>query len=399
METTVSNWPTECGPKVRYVTWYRDKATFQRRKGSPRVVMMSDPRSDRPAFEREYHNLMAQSANGTLVGRGASRDKTKHMDRYNETVGQLATLWRASPAFAVLGTGTANQYGRYLDRALHTVVPSSNHTFAEMPVAGMLQKHAIELRSALPKPNRLRLKTDAAFRDHHMTILRNMFHWGLTKGSVPWLQSNPFARLVTLHGKPVLNYSWSPKDWQQFLDHYPLGTQQHLAMLLLRYLGVRVSDLHLLGANNGNKSRMVEDTDPTNKTGLRIEWVEWKNSESRARPIIKRRSLKVHPDLLKALKATPGALDRPTFLVSRLGKHYSIESIGDMFNRWCADAGLKIGTRAHGVRRGGAKRLAENGATLHQIKAWGGWEALANVQRYTGAADNKVMGDGAIDKL
>jgi hypothetical protein len=143
----------------------------------------------------------------------------------------------------------------------------------------------------------------------------------------------------------------------------------------------------------------VADHRKGNKTGKRIEWIEYKNSTSEARRILKRRSLKVHPDLWDALQATPGALERPTFLVSRLGDHYKHSTIGDMFNRWCADAELPPLARAHGVRRGGAKWLSEKGASLHRIKAWGGWKELANVQRYTKDADDAQMGDDAVDVL
>jgi site-specific recombinase XerC len=394
-----ANWPADAGPKVKYVTWYRDRPTFQRRKGSPRVTMLADPRTDRPAFDREYLNMMAAQANGNLVGRGVTIDKTKHRDQFKETAGDLATLWRGSDQWKTLKRKTTTNYATFLDRALLTVMPKQNHTFGEMKVAKMLQSHAVELRGALPPRTVQKIKTEACFRDYHMAVLRNMFHWALTDGAVPWVTRNPFARLKPLHGAPVLNYAWRPENWQTFLGHYPLGTQQHLAMLVLRYLGVRVSDLHLLGANNGELSRLVRDHRKDNKTGWRIEWVEWKNSTSEARPIIKKRSVKVHPVLWNALQKTPGALERPTFLVSRYGEHYSVNSIGETFNQWCADAGLPAGARAHGVRRGGAKWLAENNGTMHQIKGWGGWATLANVQRYTGAADQAKLGDHAVDLM
>jgi hypothetical protein len=38
------------------------------------------------------------------------------------------------------------------------------------------------------------------------------------------------------------------------------------------------------------------------------------------------------------------------------------------------------------VRKAGATRLAESGASIPEIMAWGGWKTMSEVQRYTEAA-------------
>ena len=392
-------WPAEWGKRPNYVTAYRGKPTFQRRKGSPRVVMETLP-TDRVEFEREYLSMMAGAANGTLSARVAGGVQSdNHRNKHKRSLGDLATLWRASPKFQRCGLETQRAYLRCLDRVLITIDPATGAPFAHTLVPGLTQKDAIAIRDALPGPSKSRCSTDSAFRDHHMRTMRNMLHWALGEGGVDYVNRNPFARLKPLTSETEHDYAWRPRDWEKFEEFFPVGTQQRLAITLLRYLGVRVSDLADLGADNGRLSYIEDDPRPGNKTGKRIHWVEFKNRTSTAKPITKRRNLKVHPVLWAVLQRTPGALDRPTFIVSRFGRPYLHSTIGEMFNRWCVEAKLPQQARAHGVRRGTAQHMAHNGATLHQIKAFGGWRELANVQRYTRGADDGTMGDDALDSL
>jgi integrase len=54
---------------------------------------------------------------------------------------------------------------------------------------------------------------------------------------------------------------------------------------------------------------------------------------------------------------------------------------------------------AHGLRKAGATRLAEAGATDHEIMAWGAWTTLKEVQRYTKTANRKRLAMRAGDRL
>jgi hypothetical protein len=53
----------------------------------------------------------------------------------------------------------------------------------------------------------------------------------------------------------------------------------------------------------------------------------------------------------------------------------------------------------HGVRKAGATRLAESGATDHMIMVWGGWKTLKEVQRYTRAANRKLLAQQAAGNI
>jgi integrase len=95
--------------------------------------------------------------------------------------------------------------------------------------------------------------------------------------------------------------------------------------------------------------------------------------------------LPVIPELQAILDATPS--EHLTFLVTKSGRPYSGNDFSDQFRVWCDEAGLPKKCTAHGLRHAFARRMAERGATTHQIAAWTGHKSLSMVQRYTRAAD------------
>lgn len=66
--------------------------------------------------------------------------------------------------------------------------------------------------------------------------------------------------------------------------------------------------------------------------------------------------------------------------------------------QWCDGADCPD-VSAHGLRKAAARRLAEIGCSAHQIAAITGHATLAEVQRYTKAADRKRMAREAMQKL
>ncbi|MEE4117684.1 MAG: tyrosine-type recombinase/integrase [Paracoccaceae bacterium] len=54
---------------------------------------------------------------------------------------------------------------------------------------------------------------------------------------------------------------------------------------------------------------------------------------------------------------------------------------------------------SHGLRKACARRLAEAGATAHEIMAVTGHKTLAEVQRYTETATREGLADTAMGKL
>jgi integrase len=68
------------------------------------------------------------------------------------------------------------------------------------------------------------------------------------------------------------------------------------------------------------------------------------------------------------------------------------------FRDVCDDAGLTK-LSAHGLRKAAARRLAETGCSPHQIQAITGHKSLAEVTRYTAAADQGRMAREAMKRI
>jgi integrase/recombinase XerD len=68
------------------------------------------------------------------------------------------------------------------------------------------------------------------------------------------------------------------------------------------------------------------------------------------------------------------------------------------FRDWCNQANLPH-CSAHGLGKATAARLAERGATAHEIMAITGHQSLEEVERYTRAAQKAQLADSAISKL
>jgi integrase len=60
---------------------------------------------------------------------------------------------------------------------------------------------------------------------------------------------------------------------------------------------------------------------------------------------------------------------------------------------WVAEAGIDPQFRPHGLRHAGLTRLANAGASPHQIQAWSGHRTLALVSRYTAKADQARLAE------
>ena len=103
---------------------------------------------------------------------------------------------------------------------------------------------------------------------------------------------------------------------------------------------------------------------------------------------------------MRAARALGGALlsGHLTFLVTEFGKPHSPNGFGNKFKDWCREAGLPH-CSAHGLRKAAAARLAERGATAHEIMAITGHQSLEEVERYTRAAQRRTLADSAMAKL
>jgi integrase len=125
---------------------------------------------------------------------------------------------------------------------------------------------------------------------------------------------------------------------------------QRLAMPIMLYLGVRRSNAVVTSRHHERQDgkmvtfRMFKGR----KKGVRIQ------------------TLAILPPLRAILDASE--LGHEAWLESNLGKPY-----GNVFKDWCKEAGLPQ-CHCHGLRKIGAVRAAEAGASEHELMAMFGWE-------------------------
>jgi integrase len=154
-----------------------------------------------------------------------------------------------------------------------------------------------------------------------------------------------------------------------------LGTRPRLALALLLYTAQRRSDVVRMGRQH-----------------LRGNRVEVRQAKTGATLLIP-----MHPELRRAIDAVP--MDQLTFLMTEAGKPFTVNGCYMRFVEWAAAAKLPKGCSPHGLRKAAARRLAEAGCTAHQIAAITGHRTLAEVARYTRAADQIRMADAAILRI
>jgi Phage integrase family len=80
------------------------------------------------------------------------------------------------------------------------------------------------------------------------------------------------------------------------------------------------------------------------------------------------------------------------------GKPLTKESFGNLFRKAVRAAGIK-GRSAHGLRKVGATRAAENGATVAELEAIFGWRGGRMASLYTEAANRARLSRQAMNKL
>jgi len=217
-----------------------------------------------------------------------------------------------------------------------------------------------------------------------LNTLRAMFRWALAEDRVP---DDPTLGVTRPRIKSTGYRTWSENDIEQYKRRHGLGTMPRLAIELLLATAARRGDVVKLGPQH------VKD-------GI-ITFEQHKKEGYEEALLI----IPLHPDFFAALSAMPPdkvvrLAPATTFLTTSFGQPFrTAASFGNWFRQCCDEAELPRGFSAHGLRKATARRLAELGCSTHQIAAITGHATLAEVQRYTKAADRKRLAHEAIKKL
>ena len=186
-----------------------------------------------------------------------------------------------------------------------------------------------------------------------------------------WIETDPTKRVRSYKSKEF--HSWTEDEIAQFEARWPIGTPQRLAFAILLYTGQRGSDARgMVCPDAAGKVRVVQQ-----KTGASLV-------------------IACHPNLLVALGAIPKR--HLTMLTTAYGEPFSVKGFGQFMSAAISAAGLPTRCKAHGLRKAAARRLAELGCTPHQIMSVTGHKTLAEVERYTRAAEQERLNQEALAK-
>jgi integrase len=184
---------------------------------------------------------------------------------------------------------------------------------------------------------------------------------------------NPFIGIDTYEGGE--HRAWTDREIAAYEAKWPIGTRQRLAFDLLLFTGQRVGDVAAM-----RRADLISGAIPVKqeKTGADL-------------------LLPVHPSLMRSLKAC--AADGPAPLNTD-GRPMTKRSIADIVARAARSApGLPRECKTHGLRKAALTRLAQHGASTHEIRAVGGHKSLSEVQRYTESVDQSRLARSAIGRL
>jgi integrase len=193
---------------------------------------------------------------------------------------------------------------------------------------------------------------------------------GLLQAAIPTLRKDdPTAGIAVKLPKGKGHHTWTDDEIEQYRAHWPLGTQQRLVMEFALETVSRRSEIVRLGPQHVKNGRVrIERTHGSADVDILVS---------------------------DALQAAIDAMPRKhlTFIHTAAGKPRSKEGLTLDFAEWATAAGLPSRCRMHGLKKGGMRRLAEDGYTTHELMGTSGHKTLSEVQRYTDAADKKRLAD------
>ena len=206
--------------------------------------------------------------------------------------------------------------------------------------------------------------------NNFIKTMRGLWRFALDDGHV---DVDPTANVKIIATKSDGFHVWSDDEIARYEARWPIGTRERLALDLLLWTGLRRGDAVRLGRQHVRNGVFKIKTE---KNGVIVE-----------APIL--------PALARSIAAAPtGDL---AFIVGDKGGPLSKKFFGNWFHEACKAAGVP--GSAHELRKAGATRAAENGATTTELKAIFGWTNDTMPAHYTKTADRARSAAGAMAKL
>jgi integrase len=298
---------------------------------------------DTPEFLAEYQMAVTGAETVTTPARTSNATLSWLLDRYRDT-----SAWRD------LSDATRRQR----ENIFKGVLASAGN-----------DPYAAVTRATITAGRDRRAATPAQARNF-LDALRGLFRWAL---EADLMKFDPTAgvrnpKRTKGAGFPI----WTEEEVDHYHAHWPIGTMQRVWIDVLLYTGLRRGDAVMIGRQH------VRDGVLTFRTEKSGEMVTV--------------TIPILPVLQTTLDAGPtGEL---SFICGARRKPLVKEAFGTMFKEACVAAGVTEKS-AHGLRKIGATRAANNGASERELDALFGWIGGGMAQHYTRAADRARLGKQA----
>lgn len=303
-----------------------------------------------PAFWQQYNAALEVAPVGRRQTKSPANTLAWALDRY-----------RQSSAWASLSPATRRQR----ENIFHALIKTAGHT----PLA--------DIDSQSIRDGRERRKGTPHAANGFLKAMRRFFAWCVEEQLVA---VDPTLGIRMLAGPNDADgfHTWTQAELDRFEARWKIGTRERLAFDLLLYTGLRRGDAVRLGLQH------VRDGVIT----IRTE----KHRHGKAGELI---AIPILEPLAASIAATPtGDL---TYLINDRGQPWVKESFGNWFRDVCRLANCP--GSAHGLRKAGATRAAEQGASERQLMAIFGWSTGKMAQHYTRAADRVRLAHDAAQLL
>ncbi len=331
----------------KHCSWNLDRENGKRRvrfrKGGFAAYLTGTPWSE--DFMRQYAAAL-DGVNEQTTNIGAGRTKPGSFDA-------LCVLYYRSPDFRGLRPSTQSARRHILERF--------RQEHGSKPLRSLQRQHIAAVIGA--KSN----KPEAA--NHLLKTLRIILNYAVGHAMIA---SNPAVGIKKYRSQGEGHHSWAESEIAQFERRHPVGTKARLALALGLYTAQRKGDVLRMGWQHVNGDTIALRQQKTD-TALLIP---------------------MHPELVAVLASVPrGNL---TFLMTEHGAPFTPNGFGNWWRDRCNEAGLRH-CSFHGLRKAAATRLANAGCSVDQVKAITGHRSLAEVARYTKAADQQRLARQALD--
>lgn len=357
---------------------------YFKKRGQAKIRLHAEPGT--VEFEQEY-----QAARDGIVPptpRPANDQRpTNPLERVAAAKAAQSFKWllqqyERSPEYKSLKPASKNLRSTPLWEIANTIHPTFKRPFGDIPFAKFERRDVEWFRDNAPTPGK---------GNTFCTYLSIFLNWSVDKGH---LQVNVASRVMRRAKENQRGFhTWTEAECAKYEAAHPVGTQARLAYELIRFLGVRRSDLMELGPSklrNGEfcfteaKGRDCQVLNPLHRH---------KNKDRR---------IKCPPQLAAIIAATT-PIGTTTYLLNDQGNPLRGSRLDVRFVKWAKQAGLPHKKRGHayscmmhGIRKRSATDLANMGASASKIQHFGGWSNLKMPALYTAEANSaRLAGEAA----